>query len=83
MVHPVGLDDEFLVVHALPGDRHVGCPGGGVLLDQPFVTLEEHLETHRRPPARATRAVVEVFKTRRSASLAPQDEALKVDRAVE
>ena len=63
MVHPVGLDDEFLVVHPLPGDRHVGRPGLGVLLEQPLVTLEEHLE-HVVAGAQRVQfgPVVEVFK---------------------
>ena len=85
MVHPVGLDDEFFVVHALPGDRDVGCPGLGVLLEQPLVTLEEHLEHFIAGPQRVQFGpVVEVFKrVVRAVIGAPAHEALKVAAVVE
>ena len=85
MVHPVGLDDELLVVHALPGDRHVGRPGLGVLLDQPLVALGEHLEDLVAGAERVQlRPAVEVLeRIVRTVVGAPAHEALKVAAVVE
>ena len=44
VVHPIGLDDELLVVHALSRDRHLGRLRLGVLPEQALVTLGIHLE---------------------------------------
>ena len=42
MVHPIGLHDEFLRVHALTRDRHFRGAGLGVLLQQALVALRIH-----------------------------------------
>jgi hypothetical protein len=85
VVHPVGLDDEFLVVHALPGDRHVGRSGLGVLLDQPVVALEEHLQDVIAGPERVQlRPAIEVLeRIVRAVVGAPAHEALQVAAVVE
>ena len=41
-MHPVGLDDELLLVHPLPRDWHVGGARLGVLLEQALVALRVH-----------------------------------------
>ena len=85
VVHPVGLDDEFLVVHALPGDRHVGGFRLRVLLDQAVVTAEEHLENFIAGPQGVQfRPVVEILeRVVRTVIGAPAHEALKVTAVVE
>jgi hypothetical protein len=85
VVHPVGLDDEFLVVHALPGDRHIGRPGLGVLLDEAVVTAEEHLANLVVCSERVQfRPVVEILeRVVRPVVGAPAHEALKVAAVVE
>ncbi len=42
VVHPIGLHDEFLRVHALTRDRHLGGACFGVLLQQALVALRIH-----------------------------------------
>ena len=85
MMHPIGLDDELLVVHPLPGNRHVGCPGFGVLLEQSLVTGEEHLEHVIVGSQRVQFGpVVEIFeRVVRAVIGAPTHEALKVAAVVE
>ena len=85
VVHPVGLDDELLVVHALPGDRHVGRLGLGVLLDQSLVTLGVHLQDVVAGAQRVQlRPAVEVLEGVVGAVVrAPAHEALQVAAVVE
>src|SRR3954468_16029464 len=43
-MHPVGLDDELLVVHAVAGNRNDRRASFGVLLQQSFAPPPEHLQ---------------------------------------
>ena len=44
VVEPVEHDREFLVVHAIAGEWHLGCPGLGVLLEMALPTLLVQLQ---------------------------------------
>ena len=85
VVHPVGLNDELLVVHALARDGDVGRPRLGVLREQTFVALRKHRED---VVARAERMqfgpVIEILeRIIRAVVRAPADEALETSAVVE
>ena len=85
MVHPVGLDDEFLVIHALTGDRHVGGSRLGVLRDEPVVPLGEHAQdlVRRTERVQLGPAVEILERIVRAVVGAPPHEALQVAPGVE